>query len=181
MSASHLPIWYMGSIPQGQCEQAILDMQTMQAREAAIGIAGETKNNTIRDTEVRFAPSNYWLSQIVQNFAYEGNKACGWDYEITECENVQLAKYGVNQHYKWHTDTFALAGKPLDRKITAIVLLNDEFEGGEFQIRLYQDYTPELKKGSILVFPSILEHQVLPVIKGVRYSAVLWLSGPRFR
>jgi PKHD-type hydroxylase len=181
MSGQHLPLWYIGSIPVDKCEQAILDMQSMPAKEAVIGIDGETKNTSYRDTEVRFAPKDYWLADVMQDFASEGNKECKWDYEITARENVQLAKYGTNQHYKWHTDTFALAGKPLDRKLTVIVVLNDEFEGGEFQVRLYQDYTPELKKGSVLVIPSILEHQVLPVIKGVRYSAVLWLSGPRFR
>ena len=70
-----------------------------------------------------------------------------------------------------------------DRKITVICLMNDpsEFEGGELQIRLYGDFTPELKKGSLIAFPSVLEHRVTPVTKGVRYSATMWLSGPRFR
>jgi PKHD-type hydroxylase len=94
---------------------------------------------------------------------------------------VQFAEYGPEQHYAWHTDTFALAGKPTDRKITIVCLLNDEFEGGQFQVRLYNDYTAPLEKGTIIAFPSILEHRVIPVTSGIRYSATMWFSGPRFR
>jgi len=42
-------------------------------------------------------------------------------------------------------------------------------------------YTPQLRKGSIIAFPSYILHQVTPVTKGVRKSAVLWLSGPAFK
>lgn len=181
MTLQHLPIWYLGSIDPIICDQVVNDMQSMPSQDATLGVHGLDKNSSYRDTEVRFAPNDYWLSMLMQTFAHEGNKNCGWDYEITQCERVQLAKYGIDQHYKWHTDTFPLAGKPLDRKLTVVILLNDEFEGGEFQMRLYSEYQPILKKGTMIAFPSILEHQVLPVTKGVRYSAALWLSGPRFR
>jgi PKHD-type hydroxylase len=62
-------------------------------------------------------------------------------------------------------------------------LLNDpaEFTGGEFQIRLYSEYTAPLVKGSVIAFPSFLEHRVVPVTSGVRKSATMWLRGPRFR
>jgi PKHD-type hydroxylase len=61
--------------------------------------------------------------------------------------------------------------------------MNDpsEFEGGLLQLRMYQEFTPELKMGSIIAFPSFLEHGVTPVTKGVRYTATMWLSGPRFK
>jgi PKHD-type hydroxylase len=37
------------------------------------------------------------------------------------------------------------------------------------------------KQGSIVVFPSFIEHKVTPVTKGVRYTAVTWANGPSFR
>ena len=37
------------------------------------------------------------------------------------------------------------------------------------------------KKGSILIFPSFVEHRVTPVTKGVRKSLVGWYEGPKFR
>jgi PKHD-type hydroxylase len=61
--------------------------------------------------------------------------------------------------------------------------LNDpkEFLGGEFKVRLYQEYIAPLQKGSVVAFPSILGHCVTPVISGVRYSATMWLNGEKFR
>jgi PKHD-type hydroxylase len=48
-------------------------------------------------------------------------------------------------------------------------------------MRLYSEYTAPLVKGSMIAFPSILEHRVTPVLSGVRYSATMWFNGPRFK
>jgi len=41
---------------------------------------------------------------------------------------------------------------------------------------------PEFNKtGSIVVFPSDMEHRVAPVTKGIRYSLVVWFVGPPFK
>jgi PKHD-type hydroxylase len=108
---------------------------------------------------------------------------CGWQYDVDGREAIQFAQYGPDQHYGWHVDVFPLAGKATDRKITTVCLLNDpsEFEGGQFQVRLYQEYSAPLEKGSVIAFPSILEHRVTPVLSGLRYTATIWFHGPRFR
>lgn len=178
---NHLPLWYLGQLSPEQCDQAVQDYEGLDVNEATMGVDGEEKNKVNRDTKIRFAPPGYWLRTILEQHAMEGNRACRWEYHITETEQVQLAEYQENQHYSWHTDTFMLCGKPLDRKITVVALLNDEFEGGEFDVRLYREYQAPLGKGSILAFPSMLEHRVRPVLSGIRRSATLWLSGPRFR
>jgi PKHD-type hydroxylase len=36
------------------------------------------------------------------------------------------------------------------------------------------------KKGAITVFPSFIWHRVTPVIKGTRYSLVVWNCGKPF-
>ena len=58
--------------------------------------------------------------------------------------------------------------------ISIVGLLNDKFEGGEFQ--LFDDTTIKLKAGDLLLFPSnfLYPHRVLPVTKGVRHSYVSW-------
>ena len=38
-----------------------------------------------------------------------------------------------------------------------------------------------LEKGSLVVFPSFVWHQVKPVTKGTRYSLVIWNLGSQFR
>ena len=58
--------------------------------------------------------------------------------------------------------------------LTALGLLNDNFDGGEFV--MFDDDVINLKKGSIIVFPSVFlyPHKVNPVINGIRYSFVTW-------
>jgi PKHD-type hydroxylase len=74
------------------------------------------------------------------------------------------------------------------RKVSAVLQLSDPktYEGG--RLKLQNTYTadffepPEFEaRGSIVVFPSFLLHQVTPVTKGNRYSAVAWATGPQFR
>jgi PKHD-type hydroxylase len=70
-----------------------------------------------------------------------------------------------------------------ERKVSVVCLMCDpsEYEGGAFGIKLYQEYNPALEKGSIIAFPSSLEHKVYPVTSGVRTSAVIWMTGPMMR
>ena len=178
---SHLPIWYLGKISNDECNQVIAELSGIEIQDAKMGIDGKEENKLTRNTNIRFGNSDYWLGDRFQQFASEANSVCGWDYLVTGKENVQLAEYGPEQHYSWHTDTFALTGNVTDRKITVVCLLNDEFEGGKFQIRLYNDYDAPLEKGTMIAFPSILEHRVVPVTSGIRYSATMWFNGPRFR
>jgi PKHD-type hydroxylase len=99
-------------------------------------------------------------------------------------ENTQISRYKSDNkgHYAKHIDT----DHPKDgvqRKLSISILLNDpsEFEGGELQFTDVADCKVLTKQGSIVVFPSFIEHVVTPVTKGVRYSAVTWASGPAFR
>ena len=88
-------------------------------------------------------------------------------------EILQIARYHVGNFYKWHFDG---AGRGY-RKLSMSCLLNDpsEFDGGEFQARaLGQATTIELDKDYPLLFVPDLEHQVLPVMRGVRDSLVVW-------
>jgi PKHD-type hydroxylase len=74
-------------------------------------------------------------------------------------------------------------------------VLNDpcEFEGGDLEFDA-RNYSPDkrnekehviklkdVKKGSVIVFPSFIFHRVKPVTKGVRYSLVVWNRGPVFK
>ena len=179
----HLPLWHINQVPPEVCDQALQDFSNIEPMQATMGSNGEVVNNAHRNTTVRFVEPTHWMHSLFSMVAAEANETCKWGYETTASERIQFAEYGPSQHYQWHVDNFPLSGNPTDRKITVVCLLNEpeEFEGGEFQVRLYSEYTAPLKKGSIIAFPSILEHQVTPVLSGVRYSATMWLNGPRFR
>jgi len=180
---THLPIWLLGKIPLDVCDAASREFELIESKDASMGLDGNQIEHKTRNTAVRFAPDGHWFGGILYEHAMKANRDNKWDYEIDFHEAVQYAEYGPEQHYHWHTDTFTLCGAPFDRKVTAVCLMNDpsEFEGGEFQIQLYQDYTAPLEKGTVIAFPSILNHRVTPVTSGIRKSATIWLNGPRFK
>ena len=61
---------------------------------------------------------------------------------------------------------------------SVLLFLNDDYEGGEF-IVTDKEYKPS--KGSAIVFPSYMYHQVTPVTRGTRYSLVNWIIGYPFK
>jgi hypothetical protein len=58
--------------------------------------------------------------------------------------------------------------------LSIVGLINDDYEGGNFFF--FDDYEIKLKKGDILIFPSLFmfPHRVEKVTKGVRHSFVSW-------
>ena len=61
------------------------------------------------------------------------------------------------------------------------LLLNDDFEGGDFEINLSQPEKIDVRKGRAIFFPSHILHRVTPVTKGTRKSLVIWVEGPRWK
>tara|TARA_R110000868_G_scaffold2913_4_gene19865 strand:- start:4 stop:549 length:546 start_codon:yes stop_codon:yes gene_type:complete len=179
----HLPIWYIENIDTALCDEIIAECSVRDYEQARMGELSTERNEQYRNTAIQFLETNHWLEKFIKNIANTANQKCNWNYLISENEQIQFARYTEKQLYKWHTDFFLLGLKPTDRKITVVCLLNDptEFEGGEFKVRLHEEYIAPLQKGSVIAFPSMLEHCVTPIITGVRYSATMWLSGEKFR
>ena len=104
-----------------------------------------------------------------------------WKYAITHSNQSEFLMYDVKGKYETHVDTFHGRSEEV-RKLTILVFLNDDFEGGKFYIanghnRMY----PEQKKGTVLIFPSFMPHGVESITKGIRYSIVTWMVGPYFK
>jgi PKHD-type hydroxylase len=76
------------------------------------------------------------------------------------------------------------------RKLSVTISLNDpsEYEGGNLQFDLgphrpdrFHTATEIRPKGSVVVFPSHVHHQVTPIVSGTRYSLVCWNLGAPFK
>lgn len=98
-------------------------------------------------------------------------------------QNIQFTKYEMGNYYKWHVDV----GPSHDtcvRKISLSVQLSSDtsYSGGDLQIGNLDEEvsTVSRKKGSVTLFPSILRHQVTPIVNGTRYSLVVWATGAPF-
>jgi gentisate 1,2-dioxygenase len=59
--------------------------------------------------------------------------------------------------------------------LSALGVLNDDYEGGEFV--MFDEHKIKLDRGDLLIFPSnfMYPHRVEPVTKGVRYSYISWV------
>lgn len=83
----------------------------------------------------------------------------------------QFTQYTKNQFYNWHSD-FETNGN-FNRIESFTVLLNDEFTGGEFEIKNVGII--KLLKGDCVSFNSKLDHRVNVLKSGIRYSLVGWV------
>jgi hypothetical protein len=87
-------------------------------------------------------------------------------------EGYQVVKYNEGGFYKAHVD----GGEDfLYRKVSGIIYLNDDYEGGELEFTKF-NLKIKPKKNSIVLFPSnyAYEHRAHPVIKGQKMCIVTW-------
>jgi PKHD-type hydroxylase len=70
-------------------------------------------------------------------------------------------------------------GGERQRKLSFSLLLNDNFQGGNF-ITL-TDSTVVCPAGKLLIFPSFMPHKVSVVESGSRYAIFGWVYGPNFK
>ena len=140
--------------------------------------------------------SDQWLYDLVWPYMEQGNHDAGWGYYIKAAEPTQITRYKKDGFYEFHTDGRGDHLSAYDsshndflrghvRKLSMSVILNDNFEGGEFEFASYSKEQCTItaipvRAGSIILFPSSMEHRVAPVTKGTRYSLVVWFLGPPF-
>jgi hypothetical protein len=125
-------------------------------------------------------PMNQGIGATLTSCALNINHAY-WKFDVTHSNQTEFLMYDVNGLYAAHVDTIHMHSNTT-RKLTAIAILNDDFEGGKFYIMDGDDKIyPSQEKGDIIVFPSFITHGVEPVIKGMRYTVVTWMVGPYFK
>ncbi len=91
--------------------------------------------------------------------------------------NLKFIKYTTGTEMSIHCDHIHNLYDGVNKGIpilTIIGLLNDNFLGGDFV--LFEDYRLSLKKGDIVIFPSVFlfPHNVEKIQQGIRYSVVSW-------
>jgi len=103
--------------------------------------------------------------------------------------------FGLNEGFQFtnYEAPSGKYGKHIDRSINmpvrklsiSIQLTNpEEYEGGE--LKLYDGDDEEAivmdkTQGTLIIFPSYVLHEVMPVTKGERNSLVTWVTGKQFK
>lgn len=166
-------------------------------------------NDSIRRSTVKwFHNDQFSLMHKIHEGLNQAKDVCGWKHDYNYIENLQYTIYQEQQNkkgdfYTWHTDAGPeLYDNGMHRKLSFTIQLTDpdEYEGGHFQWlepqNEFNNLTSDLKvdlhnsvrtvpfsskeKGSMIVFPSFLYHQVTPVLRGTRISLVGWCVGNQY-
>lgn len=109
-----------------------------------------------------------------------------WNYDLWGFfDAFQYTVYdgARGDHFEWHEDRGDGSSRP-QRKLSLTLLLTDptEYDGGDFEIFNGGSTKITAKdKGTIIIFPSFIQHRVTPVTRGIRKSLVGWCCGPKFR
>jgi PKHD-type hydroxylase len=207
MNLNNYYYYFKKAIPERICDE-IIKYGNQQREELAV-IGGFTKNTNLTKEEEKILKktrnsnvawlNDQWIYNEIIPYVNQANKDSGWNFQWDTSEMCQFTKYRLNQYYHWHCDSFhSPYNTPNDlkkhgriRKLSVTVSLSDpkEYKGGELQFDFYNEKRKKnivtckeiLEKGSLVVFPSFVWHQVKPVTKGTRYSLVIWNLGSQFR
>lgn len=152
--------WQQTSVGGGEVRLDIRSAQTIQMSADFV----LNKNLELRkelDSDV-FAGASKAIQAYNEKFEH-----C----RIEEDSGYELLRYETGQFYTQHTDSF----KARPRAVSCSFSLNDNYEGGEFGF-FDRELTIKAPKGGAVLFPSnfMYPHEIMPVIKGVRYSIITW-------
>ena len=135
-----------------------------------------------RNSNVKFLDDSVLKQEILQYLFLANNR---FEVEISYLPNIQFTEYKEGCFYDNHHDVDWFSHSQTDRKLSITIQLTDPnlYEGGDFKFRSGLQPDPQVlrKKGTILVFPSYLEHSVSKVTKGIRHSLVGWVEGPKWK
>jgi Uncharacterized iron-regulated protein len=62
------------------------------------------------------------------------------------------------------------------RVLSMSIVLNDDYEGGEFRFWKKENVTIDVQAGCAIMFPPnfMFPHEVLPITSGTRYAMITW-------
>ena len=150
-----------------QCNQLISKHDTVQLENA---IQTTYRNVLVKDIDISDVPH---LTDCLK-FINENHFKLDLDFNHIDCF---FGRYDAGMHYSsLHMD--CIAGE-VQRKLSFSLLLNDDFQGGDF-ITLTES-TLDCHPGKLLIFPSFMTHKISLVEDGTRYVIFGWVYGPNFK
>ena len=98
-----------------------------------------------------------------------------WGIEVKYYEVFNFVKYeGEGKEFKIHADH----GPVYSATVSAVIYLNDDYEGGEIYFPRFDNKVIKPEYGDIAIFPSnyIYEHASLPIKTGTKYCVVIMMD-----
>jgi PKHD-type hydroxylase len=170
-------------------------LKGVPVEQAKVGYTQDTREDIKkRVTQLR------WLNESVPDLYNEGlnlamnftNRANAdfFGFDISGvCRYIQHTEYNKGSFYDWHQDCFLGESQEgvYERKLSFSIQLSepDSYTGGDLEFTDDIIFTPEEKqrlrqKGTVIIFPSFLQHRVTEVTEGQRYALVGWREGKQW-
>lgn len=176
--------WQMwaGGLPQADISTILIEASKLKTRAATTFNNADT---SVRSSDVAWLSGNKSVQDILWKYVHAANENV-FNFQVENICDIQFTEYHATKggHYDWHIDVNWNGDDERDRKLSVTVQLSgqDEYEGGGFEF--LECETPDASsrlKGTVLVFPSYLQHRVLPITSGTRKSLVAWFEGSRWQ
>jgi hypothetical protein len=170
-------------MPEVICDEILKEYENSYNWQTALVSKGENVNvrncTEIFISDANVISENPFKRQNIDDLIFQSVSKVITEYKkIHPLFNVevdtgyQLLKYNEGQFYVQHTDSYTKQ----QRSLSCSFQLNEDYDGGEFAF-FDRDILIRSKKGSAIVFPSnfMYPHEIMPIIKGTRYSIITWL------
>lgn len=171
-----------------QCDAIIERAALYPADEATVGFSDSKRSDAdYRSSRIRWVDALREAEIVSWFMAYvQSSNRTNFGADIVAPFDIQFTEYHAsnNGHYDWHQDVWLESPRPYDRKLSVVVQLSspEDYTGGTFEFFGIQNPAETFAaRGSLLIFPSFLQHCVRPVTSGIRRSLVTWVEGPRWR
>ena len=172
-----------------ECEDIIAKAKNLPTEKGRTGNASAGEFTDIRRSKVSWihssTPELAHYFDRVDKLARWGNK--DWfNFHLTNLPSLQFTEYdsAYGGKYGKHVDVFWISKNPTHRKLSIVINLSDpqDYTGADFMMYGVNSRPPDVikKQGSVLLFPSFIEHEVTPITSGIRYSLVGWYEGPQW-
>lgn len=173
-----------GVLSESELQKIAQETQSYKDKKGKAGLMGKNGKESYYKEDTRLsdiyfpkladAPRTY---NIIQSLIIE--EYAGSDLNIGNISEFQYVHYPVGGKFTWHSD---IINRPdaegRVRGLTFSLNLSEEtdYTGGELQLKINKEKTVTLgkKRGSYLIFPSFMVHQVTVVESGVREAIVVW-------
>lgn len=183
-------IWevWTSALTANECDEIVGRAGHYDPASATVGFAETARSNdSYRSSIIRWldVARERAIVDRVMAFVSASNRT-NFGVDITAPYELQFTEYHASTQgkYDWHHDVWLDSPRPFARKLSVVVQLSEpgSYSGGDFEFFGLENpgaaFTP---RGSLLIFPSFLQHRVLPVTSGIRCSLVSWIEGPNWR
>jgi PKHD-type hydroxylase len=166
------------------CDAALgtLDVDAWRPAGLADDTSYDKVDRTLRSAELQLLPADGWpfgrLMQALSDLNAEVHRFDLHGLDPIDAPSILRYEAGSNDHFRPHQD---IGPSNPTRKVTFVVQLTapDDYYGGDLVFPELGRSGPR-DRGTLIVFPSFLQHVVSPVLSGTRHAIVGWLHGPTF-